>query len=92
VLAIVHRHSTVASLIKSAPPTKGIELIEIESGPLDLPQLASEVSRRLGALGQLGRAARVQFDPAALAESRADRLARRLAGLLDRVCTGAVAA
>jgi hypothetical protein len=92
VLAIVHRHSTVASLIRSAPPTRGIELIEIEGSPLDLSQLSSEVSRRLSALGQLGRGASVKFDPATLAESRADCLARRLAGLLDRVCAGAVAA
>jgi hypothetical protein len=46
----------------------------------------------LSALGQLGRGASVKFDPATLAESRADCLARRLAGLLDRVCAGAVAA
>lgn len=92
VLAIVHRNSSVAALIQSAPPTQGIELIEIDGRPLDVSHLGSEVARRLRSLARLGRGATVQFDASVLESSRADHLADRLARLFDRVCAGAVAA
>ncbi|HUE89990.1 MAG TPA: glycosyltransferase [Vicinamibacterales bacterium] len=91
VLAIVHTRSTVATLIRSAPPASGIELIEID-GAFDVSRLAKQVARRLNTLGALGRGVTVQFDPSVLESSRADRLAARLAGLFDRVCAGAAAA
>ena len=92
VLAVVHRNSSVAALIKSAPPTTGIELIETDGHPVDVSRLGLEVAGRLRTLARLGRGAAVQFDASVLESSRADHLAARLARLFDCVCAGAVAA
>ena len=91
VLAIVHTRSSVASLIRSAPPASGIEVIQTDD-PIDVGHLAAEVARRLKGLASLERGVTVTFDASVMESSRADHLADRLARLFDRVCAGKVAA
>ena len=79
VLAVVHRSSAVAVLLK-AHPTAGIELVEV-GDVIDIDCLSNEIARRLTRLAALGRGADVAFPAAALEPSRADVLAERLARL-----------
>jgi hypothetical protein len=90
VLAVVHRASAVAALLKSQSAT-GLELVEI-GDTIDVDALSAEIARRLTRLSSLGRGVTVDVSLALLEQSRSDVLAARLAKLFDRVCAREAAA